>query len=227
MKHLPKSWRAVAGGFESGPADQPIRVVLLPGIRGDPSEFISLAPQIGGRIFIARYPDQVEPRLPAYAERVLETLILEEPVHVVGASFGGLVGWAFPAAKIRRLTTIGSLPEKTATARKSGMLARIIPRIPELLYRTMYSVRNREGLQVPSQDGLARRLTAISRWDLPASPPAPVVCMWGKDDEFVTWSEDSVRSLGFQACVLPGGHFPHLTHPEAVINALSLSDPLP
>jgi pimeloyl-ACP methyl ester carboxylesterase len=160
-----------------------------------------------------------------------EVLKKGQPVHLIGASFGGLVGWAFDPGLLLSLTTIGSLPEKTASARNSGLLARLVPRLPELPYRILYGLKTARSLQkdgpdlqnlaIPSQDSLARRLTAISRWELSKQPPVSITCIWGQEDEFVRWTESSVRKLGFTPAVVPGGHFPHLSHPDAVCAVLS------
>ena len=85
MKLLPTDWRPVQDGYEAGPADAPLSVVLIPGIRGDPREFIKLTPHIGGRIRILRTPEDMEPSLRSMADRILSGLPTR-PFHLIGAS---------------------------------------------------------------------------------------------------------------------------------------------
>ncbi|HNH47061.1 MAG TPA: alpha/beta fold hydrolase [Myxococcota bacterium] len=232
MKLLPTDWRPVQDGYEVGPADAPLSVVLIPGIRGDPREFIKLAPLIGGRIRILRTPEDMEPSLRSMADRVLSGLP-NRPFHLIGASFGGLLGVAMPPSRLRSLTTIGSMPTRNASASKAGLLGMLIPALPEPIYRLLYGARvasslRKDGpelgnLALPSQQALSRRLKAIAAWELPDRPSVPTRCLWGADDAMVSWTEAQVQKLGMESRIVPGGHFPHLSNPEAVSKVLPFS----
>jgi pimeloyl-ACP methyl ester carboxylesterase len=218
-------WRSVPGGFVVG--DGP-PLVLLPGIRGDPSEFTRLVPRLGGfRVHLVSLP-AAGPRLRDIAAAVLGGLP-SGSWHVVGASFGGLVGWALPADRVRSLTTIGTLPHPTPRARRMRWAAAVMRRMPERLYREVYGPRARASLTddgadadlldavyLPPRDVMADRLAAIAAWGLPAHPPGRATWIWGATDRFVTWNVAGVRARELDPIVVPGGHRPHLSHPSEV-----------
>lgn len=219
-------WREVAGGFQTG--DGP-PIVLLPGIRGDATEYARLVPRLKGwTVRLVTLPD-AGPRLVDIAAAVARDL----PAgawHVVGASFGGLVGWALPKERVRTLTTIGTLPHPTARARRMRWAAAVLRCTPDRLYREYYGVRARESLQEDGADGglldsvylppravMADRLAAIAAWGLPAvTPGLRPTWMWGATDRFATWTAAEVRAEGKDPIVVPGGHRPHLSHPTEV-----------
>lgn len=222
----PGGWRVVPGGFETG--DGPT-IVLLPGIRGDPDEFAQLVPRLSGwRVRLVTLPD-AGPRLVDIAAAVARDLPAGD-WDVVGASFGGLVGWGLPPARVRTLTTIGTLPHPTARARRMRWVAEVLRRAPNRLYREYYGPRARTSLeedgaddtlldsvQIPPRDVFADRLAAIAGWGLPATPPGRrPTWMWGATDRFVTWSPAETRAQGLEPLVVPGGHRPHLSHPTEV-----------
>ncbi len=204
-------------------------LVLLPGIRGDPAEFARLVPRLGRwRVHLVTLPN-AGPRLSEIAAAVARDLP-DGPWHVVGASFGGLVGWALPPGRVLSLTTIGTLPHPTARARRMRWVAEVLRRAPERLYREYYGPRARASLQddgadgalldsvpIPARDVFADRLAAIAAWGLPPAPPGRrPTWMWGATDRFVTWSPADVRGAGLEPIVVPGGHRPHLSHPSEV-----------
>lgn len=219
-------WREVPGGFETG--DGP-PLVLLPGIRGDATEYARLVPRLRGwRVRLVTLPD-AGPRLADIAAAVARDLP-GGAWDVVGASFGGLVGWALPRERVRTLTTIGTLPHPTPRARRMAWFAAVLRRAPHRLYREYYGPRARASLQedgaddtlldsvhLPPRDVMADRLAAIAAWGLPATPPgARPTWMWGATDRFVTWTAADVRGEGMEPIVVPGGHRPHLSHPTEV-----------
>ncbi len=235
----PLGWRVVPGGFEAGgfeTGEGPV-LVLLPGIRGDPTEYVRLVPRLSRwRVRLVTLPD-VGPRLADIAAAVTRDLP-DGAWDVVGASFGGLVGWALPPERVRSLTTIGTLPHPTPRARRMRLAAAILRRSPERLYREYYGPRARQSLQedgadgalldtvrIPTRDALADRLAAIAAWGLPASPPSRrPAWMWGATDRFVTWTVTEVRAHGMEPIVVPGGHRPHLSHPSEVARWLPAPD---
>lgn len=204
-----------------------MKTLLLPGIQAGVPELGRLAALLPDGV-VCPLPDSTTDRLPDLAAEVLAQ-VGPGPFDVVAASFGGLVAWAMPPGVVRRLVTIGTLPEKNAAAVRSGRAARWVRRLPDRVYRELYGPRVRASLaedgadddlqlavHLPRRDVLAARLTAIGRWDLPARPPCPATWMWGATDRFVTWDVAHVRTLGFTPVVVPGGHRPHLSHPSEV-----------
>ncbi len=231
---IPPGWRPVPGGYDVGPPDAPLCAVLVPGIRGDPAEFSRLLPCLlqrlpGARFHVVRTPDTPDRSLPAIARRVLADLP-PEPVRWIGASFGGLLGMAAPPHRLRSLACIGTLPARSRAADRAGWIGRLLPLIPPPLYRRLYARRTAaarrtdgEGvldLHIPAQAALAARLRAVSAWDLPDQPPAPALCIRGQDDPFLSWTPEEVRQAGITPLIVPGGHFPHICHPERVADVI-------
>lgn len=221
----PPGWRPVAGGYEAGAEEGP-PLVLLPGIRGDPREFERLVPRLAGwRVRLVTVP-AAGPRLAGIAAAVARDLPAG-PWHVVGASFGGLVGWALPPERVASLTTIGTLPHPTPRARRMRAYAAAMRALPERVYAELYGARGRASLEedgadeallaavaLPPRDVMADRLAAIAAWGLPARPPGRThTWIWGATDRFIQWGPAEVRAAGLSPVVVPGGHRPHLSHP--------------
>lgn len=221
----PPGWRPAPGGFVAGPADGP-PLVLLPGIRGDPREFERLVPRLAGfRVHLVTLPD-AGPRLAGIAAAVAVNLPAG-PLHVVGASFGGLVGWALPPDRVATLTTIGTLPHPTPRARRMRLYAAALRALPARVYAELYGPRGRTSLEedgadeallasvhLPARDVMADRLAAIAAWGLPRVPPGRAhTWIWGATDRFIQWGPGEVHAAGFTPVVVPGGHRPHLSHP--------------
>ena len=225
-------WRRVPGGFEAGEGPT---LVLLPGIRGDPREFERLVPRARGwRTRLVVLPD-AGPRLHGIAAAVLRDLP-EGTWDVVGASFGGLVGWALPPDRVRTLTTIGTLPHTTPRAQRMRWASLALRAAPARLYRELYAPRARASLEedgaddalldavhLPTRDVFADRLAAIAAWGLPARPPGRRhTWIWGATDRFIQWSAADVTAAGLEPVVVPGGHRPHLSHPTEVARWLPI-----
>ncbi len=201
-------------------------LILLPGIQAGPPEFARLAPLLRRDHLVLPLPDSTADRLPDIAGE----LALPPGAHdFLCASFGGLLAWALPEARVRSITTIGTLPSRTAAAERSGRVGRWLHRVPAPIFRRWYRDRVRASLEedsgdpeliasvrLPSPAVLAARLRAIGRWDLPSRPPAPATWLWGVTDPFVTWDKGRVAALGMTPEILPGGHRPHLSHPSLV-----------
>ena len=201
--------------------------LLLPGIQAGILEFARLLPLLPDAVAVP-LPDVDDDSLAGLAARVLAE-VGPGPHDVIAASFGGLVARAMPSGAVRKLVTIGTLPERTAAAVRSGRAGRLLRWTPDRLYRELYAGRVRdslledgatpemiEGWRPPARAVLAARLRAIGAWELPDRLPAGSTWMWGATDRFVTWDEARVRALGGEPLVVPGGHRPHLSHPSEV-----------
>jgi hypothetical protein len=206
--------------------------ILLPGIQAGPPEFRRLLPLMRGEARALPLPEIVSGDLRDHAAALAATL--PPGAHdFLAASFGGLVAWALPRDRVRSLTTLGTLPYRTAAADRSGRAARLLRLLPSPLFRAAYRARVRASLaadgadadtlaavRLPPAEVLAGRLRAIADWRLPAHPPVRATWMWGVTDPFVTWDKASVEAAGHEAVVLPGGHRPHVSHPSEVLRWL-------
>lgn len=201
-------------------------LVLLPGIQAGLVEFSRLRPLLGPHLAL---------ELPACAGRTLaehaaalEAALPPGAHDFVAASFGGLLVWALPRGRVRRVVTLGTLPFATPAVRRSDRAAHVVAWTPERLYRALYERRIRASLiadgadpavlaavSPPPRAVLAGRLAAIGAWGLGAPPPG-AVWAWGEADPWVTWTREAVAAVGAEPEVLPGGHRPHLSHPDAV-----------
>lgn len=206
-------------------------VVLLPGIRGGPSEHARLAAALPGRVVHALALPDLDHRGATLADFAAALLphLPDEPAVVVGASFGGLIAWALPPARVAALVTIGTLPGPSRAQAQCRRRAALVRLLPGPLYRRLYGARTRAGddaddpggallgaIELPSPAQLSARLGAIGRWGLPARPPGPAVWVWGADDPFAVWTVDAVHAIGATPRVVPGAHRPHVSHPDAV-----------
>ena len=207
--------------------------VLLPGIQAGPPEFSRLARLLSGEVRVLELPVMEADTLPEITAALLRALPPGRH-DIVAASFGGLLAWGLPEDRVRSLTTIGTLPFRTAAADKSGRLGGLLPWIPRPLYTRLYRARVRNSLaedaadpellaavRLPSAAVLAARLRAIGGWDLPPRPPVRAAWLWGATDRFVTWNQASVAAAGHEPGTLPGGHRPHLSHPSEVARWLT------
>lgn len=213
-----------------------MRVVLLPGLRGDTREFAPLLERLpGARAY--RLPMIDADRLSDIAAALPD---LRDVDVLIGASFGGLVARALVAegGTNARLVLLGALPHPVPppAARRCAWLGRIVPQLPSPLYRSLYARRAaREWAEdtdvpwipdLPPAAILGARLRAIARWGLPPLPRGSI-CIWGARDRFVTWTADDVWTWGGVPVPLDAGHRPHLSRPDEVIHVIpTVRDPL-
>jgi thioesterase domain-containing protein len=211
------------------------RSLLLPGLRGDEREFEGLRALLSEATPIA-LPAGAQDRFDSIIEAILKDQRAELAAAdtLVGASFGGLVARALVAGghTRARLVLIGTLPHPTppSAARRCGITGRLVPLLPESLYRRLYARRAASEWRqdtddawpaaLPSPAVIGARLRAIARWGLPPLPPGAVVA-WGTEDRFVTWDAAAVRAWGGIPLPLSAGHRPHLRDPQGLIAALS------
>ncbi len=232
---LPPGAEPVPVGFRIGAPNEEAPWVLIPGIRGDPCEFAALAPLLPGeRILVATSLLQLRSRptpqtLSEFSARLLEHLPPGR-WRVIGASFGGLIARGLPAERVEVLVTVGTLPAPSPASRRAGWMGRIVPLLPSPLYHRLYSrhdgkTREVEGsaaveLRAPPGPELGARLRAIGRWGVPTLGGPGRLALWGSSDPWLTWNEADVRAEGWTPGVVPGGHFPHISHPDEVWGAI-------
>lgn len=203
-------------------------IVLLPGIRGDTREFMHLVPYLPGPVLSLTLPSGPYGSFAEFSA-ALAPHLPDQPFHLVGASWGGLVGWALSMQRpLLSLSLIGCLPTPNRAIWKAGLLGRLIPLLPNTVYQRIYgrlrqSPADLPQIPLPTQTVLSQRLRAISAWGLSPQPACPSFWLWGQDDPFVTWSLSELKARGLNAHVVPGGHFPHFSHPEAVAAVLPCS----
>jgi hypothetical protein len=218
------------------------KTVLFPGLRGDLAELEGLRALLPEANAVA-LPVVPLDRLPAIVEALLQerpsTLAaLQDADTLIAASFGGLLARALVAGghTRARLVLIGTLPHPTPppAARQCGITGRLVPFLPDPIYRRLYARRAAhewcQDTDIPWPTGLpapaviGARLRAIAHWGLPPLPRGTVIA-WGTADRFVTWNAAQVRAWGAVPLPLPGGHRPHLRDPQGVLEALGKLDP--
>jgi pimeloyl-ACP methyl ester carboxylesterase len=211
-----------------------VQIVLLPGFEGSPSVWAPTRAGLGPLSVCA-------PRLPAgeglvVQARALAAALGPGPRLVVGASYGGLLGWALADLlqdDVRGLILIGSLDRPEAAPAWMGPAARVIgalPSGPRAALGGAWRARLRRSLGedcgdaaliaqiVAEADGweaLPSRLGAIRAWGLSARPPCPTLCLAGQGSGAPLAGAGAGRA-GVERRRLPGGPRPHLRGPEGL-----------
>ncbi len=214
-----------------------MKILLLPGLRGDAAEFGPLLALLPRARFQA-LPRSRATTLAAIAAELAAAGGLAADL-IIGASFGGLVARALVAGGHTgaRLLLVGTLPHPgpPAAARRCRPLGRLVSHLPDGMYRRGYAQRaTREWAEdtsspwpgdLPPAAVVGARLQAIAAWGLPPIPPGTIVA-WGLRDRFVTWSEQDVVRWGGVPRPLPGAHRPHLSGPGHLVEIIpSVGDP--
>ncbi|HCH63865.1 MAG: hypothetical protein CL927_02865 [Deltaproteobacteria bacterium] len=216
--------------------EQPVApvVVCLPGIRGDARIFEPLTAVTGGRSFVAL---DLPPGAPALAAARLVPHLPSGPLHLVTGSFGGLVARFLPQARIASLACIGTLPSPDHLDPAMVRRARLLLPLPDRALERLYARHSRRSLQHEGlPDALIHRL--VSR-PIPAAvlrarlrsvlsgyhgqvPPVPVAWIHGVRDVQAHWSPSELRQAvgNVHLMEVPGGHFPHATHPTPLWSSL-------
>ncbi len=147
---------------------------------------------------------------------------------VVGASYGGLLGWALAdgaQVAVRALILVGSLPSRAAMPRWMGPASRAGAATPDPIRRVAWRARLRAGLAadlmpgpwmdriVAEADGWKAapdRITAVARWGLSVRPAPPTLFLRGDADRECRWTVQDLVAMGMTAREVPGAHRPFL-----------------
>lgn len=204
-----------------------MQIVLLPGFEGSPSVWAPTRAGLGGLpVHAPRLPSGGS--LPGQAQ-ALAAALPAGPSLVVGASYGGLLGWALADLlqdDVRGLILIGSLARPEAAPRWMGPAAAVIGALPAGPRATLggaWRQRLRRSLAEDCEDpaliaqivaeadgweALPARLGAIQAWGLSSRPPCPTLCLSGQGS--------AAAQGGVARRLLPGGPRPHLRGPAGL-----------
>jgi len=234
--------------------------VLVPGFSGSKEDFIPLLSRIvaaGYRVVSYDQRGQYESAGPSHAQDYSMALFAEDlrqviglvsdnqPVHLVGHSFGALVARHLVIAEpalVRSLTLLGSGPagDRLLRSRWLGPLAWLIGLSgTRLLAVLAVYAASRSGVPADRLPWLRHRLRRTSRAGLAgmcqamsrepdrvaelAATPAPILVTFGENDD--AWSprvqSEMARHLDARAVIIKGaGHTPNEDQPQATADAL-------
>lgn len=200
-------------------------ILVLPGLQGGAAEVAPLADALGGLAL------DLPPGSPREAAAALAREI-DGPVDVVGASYGALVAYGLPAAKVRRIVAIAALIHPSGVPSQQRWTARATLALPDRVLARAYRRHLRrdlvaEGvddaivaaLDTPRDPGSIRsRLRGVLRWDVGAPQRPPAGWILGDADPFgpaiaATWR---AYAPDVPHVTVAGAHRPHLTNTARV-----------
>lgn len=207
-------------------------VVCIPGIRGDGGIFRAFEALVESREVRAC---DLPPGPPGLAASRLRDL--PQRFHVLTGSYGGLVARHLSPERVASLACIATLPHPRHLQPSMARQARWICALPDSVLGPLYSRHSRRSMLadgVPDQlvrDIQGRPLPpTILRARLRAvfaghhGEPAGLPTMWlqGDRDPQVVWTDTDVHAVcpGAEVCTVPGGHFPHASHPAELHDLL-------
>lgn len=129
--------------------------------------------------------------------RALLSSLPNEPIGLMGYSYGGLVSWwvsRIAPHRVRELVILGSIPQKRHIPRRLRWMCRVVPSPMMLWWR---------------DENILSRLYSVCR-DLPQEPPQ-VQTTWflGKNDPYHHWQRRELPSWGnVHFVVHNGGSYP-------------------
>ncbi len=202
-------------------------MVCLPGIRGDARIFTPLTalhPAVSWVLL------DLPPGGPALAAARLRSVLPAGRFHLLTGSFGGLVARFLPAPRIASIACIGTLPSKAFLQPRMIRQAQLLMTLPDRLLGPLYERHARRSLTAaglplapvaqlldrPIDPPVLRgRLRSVLAGHHGRVPALPVAWIHGTDDPQITWSRADLQRAVPHAQVfeVPGGHFPHATHP--------------
>lgn len=160
-----------------------------------------------------------------------------DSVHLITGSYGGLVARHLPPSRIASLTCIGTLPHPRHLQPAMARQAQALCLLPDAVLERVYAAHSRRSLKAAGVPDCVRaelaqeplgasvlrgRLKAVVDGRHGSPPPVPTLWVHGVDDGQVVWSTHDLK----EACPwaeqvkVPGGHFPHATHPAPLLNAV-------
>ena len=209
-------------------------VVCIPGIRGDGGIFRAFADQVESSargIMLCDLP----PGAPALAASRLTGL--PHRFHVVTGSYGGLVARHLPSHRMASLACIATLPHPRHLQAGMARQARWICRLPDATLGPLYARHSRRSMRdegvpddlledIQSQPlaptTLRGRLRAVFAGHHGRPPELPTLWLHGERDPQVVWTKADVRAAcpWAELSAVPGGHFPHASHPAELHDLL-------
>jgi len=212
------------------------RLVLLPGMEGTPRVFdplcAALSPRPCTALALPLPRRGTRCTIDGLAAEVLDQLG-SGPVHLFGASIGGLVARRLAGRvprRIRSLTTLGTLPDVRHRPGwlplVAASLAATPPPVRQRLWRRhLGSLLQTEGLapdavstlldSLPPDRAWPAWLDAVCSWRPDGPPVVPALWLRGVDEREAPWSLAQARRdlHGVAVDAVPGGHRAMLTHP--------------
>lgn len=178
-------------------------------------------------------PLHLPPGGPALAAARLVPRLPPGRFTVLTGSFGGLVARFLPPHRMAGLTCVGTLPSPQFLSPAMARRARVFMALPDPLLEALYARHGRRSLL---EDGVAPavvdqilsrpvpapvlrgRLRAILAGHHGTPPAVPTLWLSGADDPQITWTRGELEHavVGVHTRVVPGRHFPHASHPEAL-----------
>lgn len=195
-------------------------IVCLPGFAGLQRLMEPLAEALAPGAMALALPEGG----PREAAEQLSQALPVDKVHIVAASYGGLVASWLPAERVASLVLIGTAPDREAAG--FSAVHRAFLHLPDSVAEALYRHHlrrelRREGVEdieswvasCPSPASLRRRILGIASWEVAPWPAVPTLWLAGLEDDQSDWTDDRVRSgLGAVDVIrVPGRHRPHLT----------------
>jgi pimeloyl-ACP methyl ester carboxylesterase len=205
-------------------AAQPIPIVFVPGLNGDPRIFAQQTAAFPNSMVVTYIEPQPTEELPEYAGRLARSLELSGPCLIAGVSFGGIIALEMARhLETRHCIVIASSRDAAGLPRALRLLRPISGIVPRSLVRSAVDAGWSSDGAVPDVRRTTGRLSAEQRafqqWALgalltwrPQGPPTcPVLQIHGdRDGRFPAGASRADR-------VIPGaGHLLTLTHSDEV-----------
>ncbi|RME24073.1 MAG: alpha/beta hydrolase [Deltaproteobacteria bacterium] len=233
-----------AAGSPTPAARDGAPVLLLPGLEGVPQVMHRLGEALSPRPTRVQALPTLRRDHPCTVDRLARAVIATlgpEPVHLFGASLGGLVARRIAArepGRVLSLTTLGALPAPRYRPRRVHLAAAALAAIPDPASRRLWAGHLQRVLcqeAIPPADRAAivaalppgwvwpARLRAVCRWNRADPLSVPTLWLRGRQDREAPWTLDQARAClpGAVVAGVPGGHRAMLSHPRALAARLA------